>query len=313
MNIDIINNEHYGCFYSCIASVAKTWKKEYSLMFTSSWGFKYKFPNSEYFECLGNRIGAGWHSPYSRYLNDYHGLTVNIFKTTKFSDILAITKKEVSNNYPVALFFDSYWCPWNKEFNKNHTNICFLVIDIDEKNNLFYCVDPSNSKNIKKLEFDEYKKCIGKFICFRENKLAKDLVDLPNPLFDATNSFVRADSVSAMRNFAKELESYNCFYEFKNFYLENVPILKTLKLIEDSRANMSEAISYYFCKQKQKDELSLSNEFLELAEDWKNLRMIILKLGITQKESNLIKALEILNQLIHKEEHLSIQMMKNFN
>jgi hypothetical protein len=218
-------------------------------------------------------------------------------------NFLVMLKKELSQQRPIIIFLDYYWCPWNKDVgtpfhNPNHTT---LVIGIDELG--LICLDYSPRCDNCVLPF-EYISKIDEYLTLN---FEKPNLNYCNSIITRGIQIINDHNIfNAMRKFGKHIqESFNPVKEMED--IENnayIPKVWNLKLIAESRclyANTLRAIA----KKKNIKPLLLTAERLELAKPmWLDISRLFTKIYVSKDMSLTKKIAEKIYEIADYEESI---------
>lgn len=115
--LELSNKKTYNCFQFLVSSIAKHYGCDYRLMMLELWGFQYTPKDSH--ARIGDKLGLIWANKLDqrKQLLEHHGLTF-IVNSRKRNLLAAIEQK--LNAAPVAVYLDSFICPWLPYYRKQH-------------------------------------------------------------------------------------------------------------------------------------------------------------------------------------------------
>lgn len=156
LNIKPLHDDRRDCFDDTIASVALWWGRDYALMLWKSWNFGFINENYSSSLSIGECIESKEKKDFT-VLENYHGIKFSCYTIKSNLNILAFIQEELNCSRPIYVGIDSYWCPWDKNYqtlhNKDH---CCLVVGMDIKQLCFYCTDPFYMRQCECLSFEKF-------------------------------------------------------------------------------------------------------------------------------------------------------------
>lgn len=319
-NIIPIKKEHYNCFDCVIASLAQAWNFEFRLMYANHWGFKYKPYNEMEDLSFGARLKPGWNGVPKTLLKKNHGLYLKWHKMNCCEDTLNLLSKELSENRPVAIYIDAFFCPWNLAYGKYHIDHVCLVINIDEQKKILKCIDPFSSDKIEYLYLDSHVKYIDKCCTILLKNNTKALIDWKMVFLKSiSRQFSMNNNIGSfkmMHKFAEDLSKYlNIEKELSG--CEDIfaaPIIIRLKQIQASRQNFADLIGYISEVNHITQLEVFRNRFLKLSDEWTTVRNLLVRAFMVPNSKNTI--LKISDKVIDisiDEEKLAIDLSNVIN
>lgn len=207
MSLDIVikHDEFYDCLENLVLAVAKLWKKDYQLMSADVWDFSYKTSEQDNMLSLGQSVSNNAISNYDN-LAKYHGISMKFVETSDYLEGLDVIKNELSNNRPVAIYMDTFWCNWYKVlYKKLHRPHYCLVIGIDTETNDLYIVDSQMANEETILPIKEFIHGFEAYITF-----SNEDVDIKN--FDwkvlLQNSLKKNKNIENLVNIFEEMRKF---------------------------------------------------------------------------------------------------------
>lgn len=226
--------EVYNCFDGLLVSIAEWKKSDYRLAHAEAWDFSVKYEIRKNPPVILSHLGIPRTLAFDL-LESYSGIS---FSPTKFDgnveNFLVMLKKELSQQRPIIISLDYYWCPWNKDVGvpfhtPNHTT---LVIGFDELG--LICLDYSPRCNNCVLPYEYINRING-----------YSTINIKEPNLYYCNSIITRgiqvindhDIFNTMRRFGEHIQqSFSTAVGLE--YVENnayIPKVWNLKLIAESR------------------------------------------------------------------------------
>ncbi len=199
----------WDCFEKLIVSVAVWWRRGYEFMFVDTWSFDFQSRQPDQSIPLSRRVRPWPGSNHYPSLEKYYGIRLIRHNTRTIAEVMAIINAELNRERPTAVYIDSYWCPWNPEYQRTHHRHYCLAVGLDESKRLLYCIDPSSSDNLETINLDQFSKGCGKCVTFTILQDHKKKINWKEVVGDAVRCFVGApengSAFAAIHRFASEL------------------------------------------------------------------------------------------------------------
>lgn len=133
MKINMVFRDAFNCFDNVIVSLLEAYNCSYELLYANSWYFSYKPLEDE--DTIGQNLYFdtiyAWHN-----LEKYHGAKTMFFEDKNKENIINNIKNFLSDDIPVVIHTDTFWCPWYKiDYKKYHSDHFCLIIAYDGENN----------------------------------------------------------------------------------------------------------------------------------------------------------------------------------
>jgi hypothetical protein len=317
IDIKPVRNDNYNCFQTVVATLATFWRRDYELIFSDQWGFQFKVPFESNNQRIGELLMPGWKGETKEILNRYHGMEITWHINVHYSYAINKLQEELLVTRPIAIYIDSYLCPWSPAFNKYHTDHFFLVVGINVESMDLICVDPYYSNNVEFLSEEIYKDNIHKFCTFsvkdHDSKINwRELLLSYIPQSQSTLQRDNIDPFTMMRSFANEImHNLDINMELEdNYDMLGVPLLRQLKEIENARYNFSSTLKYISHKFSDTDINAISQQIHEAGETWYKIRLMIMKLAfIPNKLNGQQKISQRINEVADFEERLASDLI----
>lgn len=219
----------------------------------------------------------------------------------------------IDTEFPVGIGMDSYYLPWNPQYNILHRRHYFLIIGLDLQENIFYCLDSYLSNKIQKIPIPLVYRKFDRLILI--NKISKEksysinniMEDIQKYLLNSGKKF----SCDTIRNFSKDIMNTRFFVDQKvtGHVLENSNFLFRLTDVANSRYNFLQGLIYL----KNKLNLDNLNDSLEktynVYKDWNILKRILVKGYISGRVTESLKrASDLLKRIADNEETLLVEL-----
>jgi hypothetical protein len=306
--------EVYNCFDGLVVSTAEWKKRDYRLAHAEAWDFSVKYEIREnppvIFSHLVNPRTLAFDL-----LESCSGISLSPTKfDSNVENFLVMLKKELSQQRPIIISLDYYWCPWNKDVgipfhNPHHTT---LVIGFDELG--LICLDYSPRCNNCVLPY-EYINRIDEYLTmnFEEPNLnyCSSIITRGIQLINDHDIF------NKMRKFGEHIqESFSTAIGLE--CVENsayIPKIWNLKLIAESRCLYANTLRIIGKKNNIEPLLIIAEELESTKPMWLVIRSLFAKIYVS-KDLNLIKRIaEKIYEIADYEESIYksyVMVMKNF-
>jgi len=308
--------EELDCFMSLIVLVAKYYKKNYEMIFSSSWGFE--FDESLGNDFVWNGLLSGYHGFERKNTNlrMYNGININVSESDGSLSQLEKIMHELSAQRPVGISFDGFDCPWSKLYNKYHAVQYSLITGICD--NTFICVSPYISKEEQTLSTEMVSR-ITKLIytfypCAQKNDdipyltLLNEEVKYIMGITNSNNIF------NSMRSFAKALTKIKLNTTIKWSFEEllDTPFMMNMKIIVLHRYNFAKYLRYLHDKTNDEELLKWIKSFEEFANRWESVRLNIMKRLLLSNNDFESPSMKI-QELAECEEQLAVEIYNYTN
>jgi hypothetical protein len=316
MMLDIApcENPWYNCLDVLILTLARYWKIEHRMMFADAWRFRYtKAPataESVSFEDALDVIELVEKRDIENALYQYHGLRVTHHPVRELNDVLAIVKKELAQETPVALGVDAYHCHWSAAYHKYHLHHYCLGIGIDEDKCMLFVLDPYLTPRTLEFPFDEYAETLSEIICFERSGFVPPPPDWEQLL--CRRALEMQDGFQEMRDLADDLEKYLDF--FQEVVRHEDPYASKLvlyfKTLSFSRVNYADCLACL-------GEVSANPKLLEAADRMRALGnelftifLLLMKSSLTPQRFKVGNIADKLRNVADREEDLAKEFLQ---
>ena len=148
-----------ACLDNIVKYISLQEKTGYCLFFSESWQFNYR----SHRKLIGKGIIVDYDNNYTA-LKFYHGLGARKIKRLCRISKVPVLLQQYSY---VTVFVDAFYCTWNKDYQKKHSNSNLILInDFDSTNRLLYITDLKYQLFNHVISFDVYKQAALDGIAF---------------------------------------------------------------------------------------------------------------------------------------------------
>jgi len=291
------HDEYRNCLEDIFATLAIWKKREYILMHSYSWDFGYissKVSN----DLIGYRMStsrSGLAYLEKEYiLRKYIGIELSEHKKMSIDKSIDMIKQECKNGYPVAIYINSYWCPWNTSYKKHRVTHFCLAVDINEDE--IICIDPFyNLKNVM-LPLGNYQQGLGVILKFRFLEEYDDenwLEILENCAFRTLTGSNGKSDFDNIREFANEIRyEESAKKEFEVHYDINVsPLLMCVNSIALARKKNA-SVLFWLHEKYHRNGIETYGEKLEMAcSKWLSIKNLMIKYWVSGYSEHVLRAM----------------------
>ncbi|MGC6587618.1 C39 family peptidase [Paenibacillus sp. Dod16] len=278
LNIIPKKGEYTDCKQHLLITVAEWWNRRYELLFIKSCSLNFNSKNSD-LRLIGERLETSRFNAYN-YFEEYHGVKIIISDITEETNIINMIITNIRNNHPVVVSLNSFWTPWNTfAYKKIKANHYCLVIGINERDKILYCLDPTYSMEILELPFTDFiNGCTKSYAYFEKmDPLQPDIIKI----FGEVNQTLKKVNTPAIEEFALEVgESFDFKREIIDFpRLSDAPININLVKIIFGHQYLSKGLDYLGSINPNilRDMKKIRSELNDITIRWKLVHNIISK------------------------------------
>jgi hypothetical protein len=286
------------CIYSCLKTILHYKKKDFSEIDL----FLMSKPLCFYYESVDDKIDpqniGETNFKFDDYLSNITLFKSNIINFDSIDDFCQKTYDALRNNNPILLYLFTDQLRYHKLFSNDLRRIhCILLYGLDIRNNVAYIADP-----FIKLYSGEIHQYSGPIpiSSFIDNLLTTAWIDLSDfqavsddqlineirkSIFDYLSGCKTADGtyigISALKEYCDNLK-YLIFLENDDYFLKKcINISYTFALMYPIA--FCDFLSEYFVKNRL-GSFSTIQKLKNIVEQWENLRLVLLKVGITKNK-----------------------------
>lgn len=309
--------ETLNCYdNNIIADISRFFQRDYQISFLGEFDFTYRNIDKIYNLLDYNDIFTGdiLYVPYM--LSKFVGISLEHIETREKDNLIMFIERissYIDTQFPVGVGMDSYYLPWNPQYNILHRRHYFLIIGLDLQENILYCLDSYLSNKIQKIPISLIYSTFDRLIFV--NKISKEksysisniIENMKKCLLNSGKKF----SCDAIRCFSKDIMNTRFLVDQKatGHVLENSNFLFRLTDVANSRYNFLQGLIYL------KEKLSLDNldDILEntynVYKEWNTVKQILVKGYISGRVTESIKrASDLLKKIADNEENLLVEL-----
>ncbi len=294
LEIKLADKLLHGCFDGLLVSVAEWEKKDYRLAHAEAWDFIVNYDLDQNHPETSYGLLDKPNTLNRDLLKTYGGISYNYYEFNhNTDDFLAILKNELSNQRPIILRLDYYWCPWNKDVSKitqmpGHGS---LVKGLDDSGIICLDYSPRCEKCI--FPYQNIDKIDGYCTINVEEPAVdynyNDIIDLGINIIEGHDIF------NNLRKFGKYIrESFNPIKDLG--YMEDnpyIPNLWQISLTAESRDLYSNTLRAIGEKYNVKSLFTIAERLALVKPMWSAVRILLNKIYLT-------KDLRMINMLAEK-------------
>lgn len=281
LDFKFISKEQYNCIENVLATLMNTWEKEYALMFSKNWGFTMLPSEMSKDDLIGYRIGGGEYNVWEC-LETYHDVCTKLFESEDMEKQMDVLDNELAEGNPVVLQIDGFYTPWKDIYNKYHFSHYCLVVNKDDLNDSYGCIDPYENSLINLLPKENLVIANAKCITVKCKKSTEPNRDWKSILTDAAGIILMQEGnisgVTGIRALATRIEqNFDVLKEIEGYeeMIWLAPIVFRISDIGSRRLNFSESLKN-LRSHMGIEELGLFAERIEkVGWEWRRVRRTI--------------------------------------
>ena len=300
------------CLNHIYMTLCNYWNRRYEPTFSNQWDFHYEQASNKKNVYLGAEIRVVYENDLEDLFEKYCGITTEKLEFSDFHNFISQTENELSNDRPIGIAVNTFWCPWNKDYQLVERYHMMLIVGLRKDGVL--CIDSYNNLEINVMPYS----LLENSICGAWKYGLQPIIEIDDIGGFLIESMQRAqNSPNEIRLFAKAIYSLNIKQEYSvynpNIYstLWDVLLNRKLDLISGSRNMFSLYLKYMSEKDGYNFLASYVPLFIELSNKWNKVKMILLKCYLT--EFRLIdreKLLSYINDIAACEESVRLSLVE---
>lgn len=304
-NIEPIINKYFSCHQGLLATYASYKKREYIMIFSESWGFRYQREDYPF----GVSLSPNYQGRRGILLEKYHGIKIVKEQYTDHK-LLMNRIKILLTQSPIMLHCDVFNCPWNILYQRNHVNHYVLIIGLNDSTKQIYILDPYSTKAENTIDISNIAPDSGDISYFVTNEISN--IQIENYIFEIDISLRHIDNTGFFQSFKNFHTDFKTRFEevMITDYLDvyAIPLIINLRRIANQR--------YCYCifLNEMLDKKLLNPPILNMmesiAEKYELLRVLLIK-QILKKKMNIKESSNIISDIIDRE-HEAYGKMKLF-
>lgn len=313
IKIQPLRIKNLNCYdNNIIADISSFFKRDYRLSLLGEFDFTYR--NIDKTEELldYNDIFTGdiLYVPYL--LSQLVGITlehIEIKERGEYANFIEKILIYIENKIPVGVALDSYYLPWNPQYMILHRRHYVLIIGVNYKEKIFYCLDSYLSDNVQKIPIDIIFNKHDRLVLVKKLEEEKDfsIDSVINNLILCLSNSGKSECCDGIRNFSKDIirKKFLVDKNVSGTILENSNFLFRLTDIANSRYNFLQGLTYLIEKFRLNNMDDVLEETYNVFIEWEIIRRIITRGYISGRVSNsLQRAAEKLKEIADKEEDI---------
>jgi len=317
MIIDVkpVMSEYHTCIDAVFVTMASFFKSDYELMYIGSWGFEYR-SNKNYDVTFGEKLFSGFKRRSRDAIFRYHGIIVNWNTADTFDKLIEVINLNLSNDIPIGVFIDSYYCPWNPAYSKFHIDHYCLAIDFDKENNELICIDAYFSENLYKLPIENLRQGYKDYISFSKIEGFNNPFSLKEILQDNffsleyrkhhedtyNNMILFADEIIISLDINSEVQKYNGD-------IQNSLLFRQINILGKYRIKFAISLRYLAIQYQQQSLDDIADEMVVIGEQWKTVNILFFKLLFKKNELIKHKISMLIKNLANKELEVAYKLI----
>jgi len=274
--IQPVSKETYNCFQFLAATVARFFNCDYRLMMLELWGFLYDEKSGG---TISDKLKLCWNYKTKKrsQLLSFHGLSFEIIASEKINTLQYIY--DYFEQSPVAVFIDSFDCPWLPFYRKLHRPHALLITNKEIET--FSFLDQYSSKSsVQEVATGFVESNTANLIVFtrNENELAFTLRDEIAIRLDEWEQY----GFSHYEKFVSEMKNT---LDISTEIYDNPAASKLimhLKNLAEDRTNFIEALDL-FEERLSIDLRPAKSSLCDIATNYEKLRAYIIKCAFSKR------------------------------
>lgn len=278
-----INND---CFEDQICTILKWLDYESYLIPMYSWSFEYK--SNENSSSIGSKLSSGSDVlDIFRILDDEYKITIIEKSFDNGQNAINYIEFMLSNNQPVVVLDDSFYCSWDVNYKKYHDHHSCIVTGIDKDKEFLLCTDAYNSMCGIKYFYKDF--LLGfKGSCFVLEQREK--VDMPNKNNILKKLIQKIDNnkdsyFDDMLRFSSDFTKVNLSAELgNNIIIQNCDLHRNIYTIKRKRYQVLSLLKFI----NDDENKVIIEKFEKACELWENIYLLTTKALIKTTDKKLI-------------------------
>lgn len=321
LGIKPVHYDFLNCIEDAVISAIEWAGYRYELLFSEAWSFPFDLKDYNVSQNLGTslKVNHEFDENAGRNLEKYHGIKGVVSDGISLEKVIKTIRCELENNRPVMVSMDSFFCPWDWNYGKHYSVHAFLVTGIGDNGELFCCDGFFRTcKTITKEELE--RGYLGWYVTFSFAGNEKVDVNWREILENAVHQLKEANPLNcfdSIRKYADVLENKNDIKKEIQGYEDDlflVPLIYNLESIAYGRRKFAKLLNYFEEGTGIQTLQVLSNNLIEIASLWANVRAMLLKTAFLDDldEISLIKqkVVKRLRDIADKEESTANQLLE---
>lgn len=296
------------CFTNTVLTLVNFQYGEYQKALWDSWLFNYK----ENEKAISKRIKI----PSNVYIENackFYGVNVVERYVDKSSFVKEICNL-ISENGPVMVCIDTFFCEWYDNYHKKHSSHIFLVERYEK--GFFHICDTMPIRVDIQLSSENLLRGFKwlKYISFQK-KVCIEPIKLSSFLHYTVDRKIRNREIKALSDFVKNL-SYEILHEEidKTGYVWSIPILNCIRRVYGSRNHFMEVIDYIYISSKDIRCLDIKEVYKEIVCIWGKVTNTLYRFYFKKHDRELYeKVIRYLVEALNKEESMIDYLTRNEN
>ncbi len=301
-----VHDDRGDCYDDIYLTVFKWLGREHLLMYSQSWYFEFR----DYDVCGDNTLGSRIilnREKENELLKKYYGVSIDIHENKSCDEMMSIVKGQVCIGYPAGIGIDSYWCPSDPGYKKNHQEHYCLIIGIDSEKDGFVCMDPYYLNKRFHMDLEDFLNGVTSCITFGITGGECGDLDAEYIVKEALKRFEKSGTVHNLMTFGSSIgSSFSLAEEFggyENFWDTTVFIkLNNISKDRERFSNVLKALSAGF----NTDALEyFSKRLIRVKCKWDSLCGLFGKIFISRSEKWLCEIKDKIIQIAQEEEKIA--------
>lgn len=313
LNIKPLFEDGHDCLQMLIKSYATWFERGYLMMFRDDWVFQFKPQTNALFDKLGERVSGKSPSEFFL-LEKYHGIKIIPGKLESL-ELLNHIKEELQSNQPVIIVADIFHCPWLSYYHVNHSiDHTYLIIGIDDNQEVLYCLDPVQNDLVNKLPFSDFFGTeIIHYGTFNLTNQGESIESWKEIITEVVDRIYKKDETlnifDTMHEFANEMLNISS-EELKDEKTAESLIIK-LRGISQGRKNFSKTLEYMAIKTDMKILFEPAQKLNQAGMIWMSIRSMVIKMIYLENRVTILKQIaNKIHEVAEYERQIAVNLEK---
>jgi hypothetical protein len=266
LDIKIHKMREMRCHEKILSTIAACLGRRYEMMFSQFW--KFNLLDLEISpQLIGNRIEID-NDDFVQLFEYYHGIKIEENDEIKPNNVVKNIKVEIEKGLPIYTNIKGKYVHWTYP-NEKEIDIPFLIVGIDEPQNLIHCLDVHYLNKVSDIPLNDFLKGMSGFYIAKVFKDEEKYISWKEIMANNLNYLNKNYSFNKMKKLSEILYSTNNYkISTRKDPIGDYELIEKIQEIFRSRYLFSYTINYLL-KYHEAVELSVFPEkFIKLSDKW---------------------------------------------